>query len=169
MAAHAAPTSTAQPRAITWSRVTDAVTYWMAIAGVYIAYGFLWFYSAKEKLFDQNGTMPAGLAKSYSGSFIDSFPGVNTAWLLLGLLEAVALGIVVASLATGEFLPQRRKPILLAGLAVSMFTFALMSFAQNMIANFDSVASLFTYIGVTAVVFALIRYVPPFRGERTGS
>src|SRR4051794_17347154 len=44
---------------------------------------FLWFYAAEEKLFDQNATMPVGLAKSYSGSFIDSFPGTNTALPLL--------------------------------------------------------------------------------------
>jgi hypothetical protein len=34
-----------------------------------------------------------------------------------------------------------------------------------MVANFDSVASLFTYMGVTAVIFALIRFVPPWRSE----
>jgi hypothetical protein len=88
---------------------------------------------------------------------------------LLGLLEAVAFLVVVASFVTGEFLPHRSKPILLAALGVSMFTFALMTFAQNMVANFDSVASLFTYMGVTAVIFALIRYVPPFGGERADS
>jgi hypothetical protein len=165
MAAHVAPAPTTSRRAITWSAVTDGVTYWAGIGGIYTAYGFLWFYSAKEKLFDQDGKMPAGLAKAYTGHFIDSFPGVNTAWLLLGLLEAVAFLFVVASLVTGEFLPMRSKPILLAGLAVSMFTFALMTFAQNMVANFDSVAQLFTYLGITAVIYALIRLVPPFHRE----
>jgi hypothetical protein len=165
MAAHVAPASTTSRRAVTWTAVTDAVTYWTAIGGIYIAYGFLWFYSAKEKLFDQDGNMPAGLAKSYSGHFIDSFPGLNTSWLLLGLLEGVAFLIVLASLVSGEFLPRRSKPILLTGLAVSIFTFAVMTFAQNMIANFDSVAQLFTYMGVTAVLFALIRFVPPWRHE----
>ena len=169
MAAHAAPAPTTSRHAITWSAVTDAVTYWTAIGGVYIAYGFLWFYSAKEKLFDQNGNMPGGLAKAYTGHFIDSFPGINTAWLLLGLLEAVAFLVVVASFVTGEFLPHRSKPILLAALGVSMFTFALMTFAQNMVANFDGVASLFTYMGITAVIYALIRLVPPFRGEHADS
>jgi hypothetical protein len=45
----------------------------------------------------------------------------------------------------------------------------LMAFAQNMIADHESVASLFTYMGVTAVIFALVRFVPPFRGDRAGS
>jgi hypothetical protein len=169
MAAHVAPAPTTGRRAIAWSAVTDGVTYWAGIGGMYIAYGFLWYYAAKEKLFDQDGKMPAGLAKSYAGHFIDSFPGTNAAWLLLGLLEAVAFLVIAASLVTGEFLPHRRKPILLAGLGVSMLTFAVMAFAQNMIAEHDGVASLFTYMGVTAVIYALIRLVPPFRGERAQS
>jgi hypothetical protein len=164
MAAHVESAPVARRRAISWAAVADAATYWPAIAGIYIGYGFLWFYAAKEKLFDQDGKMPAGLAKSYTGHFIDSFPGVNASWLLLGLLEAVAFLVVIASLVSGEFLPMRRKPILLAALSVSIFTFAVMTFAQNMIAEHDSVASLFTYMGVTGVVFALLRFVPQFRG-----
>jgi hypothetical protein len=38
-----------------------------------------------------------------------------------------------------------------------------MAFAQNMIAEHESVASLFTYMGVTAVVLAVLKLVPPFR------
>jgi hypothetical protein len=169
MAAHTAPTRVVRHHAVSWSAVFDQVTYWAGIGAVYIAYGFLWYYAAKEKLFDQDANMPAGLAKAYSGTFIDSFPGVDAAWLLLGLLEAAAFLVVIASLATGEFLPQRSKPILLAAMAVSMFTFAVMAFAQNMIAEHDSVASLFTYMGVTAVIYALLRYVPPFRAKTTAS
>jgi hypothetical protein len=156
MTAHAESAAPAT-RSVSLSGAADAVTYWTAAAGIYIAYGFLWFYSAKEKLFDQDGTMPAGLAKAYSGHFIADFPGTNTSWLLLGLLEGVAFLVILASLLTGEFLPARRKPILVAGLAISLFTFAVMTFAQNMVGNFDSVASLFTYMGVTGVVLLLIR------------
>jgi hypothetical protein len=157
MTAHAESAAPATTRSVSLSGAADAVAYWTAAAGIYIAYGFLWFYSAKEKLFDQDGTMPAGLAKAYSGHFIADFPGVNTSWLLLGLLEAVAFLAVIASLLAGEFLPARRKPILVAALAISLLTFAVMSFAQNMVGNFDSVASLFTYMGVTGVVLVLVR------------
>src|ERR1700744_1753039 len=159
MAAHAAPVS--KSRAIHWPDILDAAPYLAGIAAAYISYGFLWFYSAKEKLFDQNGTMPAGLAKAYKGTVIDNFPGINATWLLLGLLEAVAFLFVVASLVSGEFMPTRRKPILLAGLTVSMFTFAGMTFGQNLIGNFGGVAELFTYMGVTGVVYAVIRYWLP--------
>ena len=163
MAAHAAPVPERRDRTIGWSDALDAATYWAGISAAYVSYGFLWFYSAKEKLFDQSGTMPAGLAKAYHGTVIDNFPGINASWLLLGLLEAVAFLVVVASLVSGEFMPTRRKPILLAGLTVSMFTFAVMTFGQNLIGNFEGVASLFTYMGVTGVVYAVIRYWLPSR------
>lgn len=166
MAAHVSPAPTTHARTISWSTVIDAASYWTAIASVYIAYGFLWYYAAKEKLFDQNAKMPAGLAKAYHGTVIDHFPGVNAAWLILGLLEGIAFVVVVASLLSGEFLPNRRKPILLAAMTVSMFTFAVMTFGQNLVGSFDGVASLFTYMGVTGVVFALLRYVPMF-GRRS--
>jgi hypothetical protein len=161
MSVHAAPVP--KSRAIHWSDVLDAATYWAGIAAVYLSFGFLWFYSAKEKLFDQAGTMPAGLAKAYHGTIIDNAIGVNASWLLLGLLEGLAFLVVIASLLSGEFMPTRRKPVLLAGLAVSMFTFAVMTFGQNVIGNFDGVASLFTYMGVTGVVYAVIRYWLPRR------
>jgi hypothetical protein len=44
-----------------------------------------------------------------------------------------------------------------------------MTFAQNMIGEHDSVASLFTYMGVTGVVYALFRFVPTLRGEHTAA
>ena len=109
--------------------------------------------------------MPAGLAKAYDGKFIADFPGLNATWTLLGLLELVAFLFIVASVVRGEFLPHRAKPILLAGLAVAMLAFGVMSFGQDVAGNTDSVGSLFTYLGVTGVIYALVRLVPPFRGE----
>lgn len=161
MAAPAAPTAS-RSSTVSWSAVSDAVAYWATIVGVYVAFGFLWYFSAKEKLIDQSGAMPAGLAKSYAGSFIESFPGLNASWLLLGLVEAAAFLLVVASLLRGEFLQGRGKPILLASLAVSLLTFALLTFGQDITGNHDSVAQLFSYMGVTAVVYLLLRFVPLF-------
>jgi ABC-type Fe3+-siderophore transport system permease subunit len=165
MATHTASVSAHRERTHIWPRIVDTGTYWAGIASVYIAYGFLWFYSFKEKLFDNSGHMPTALAKGYQGTFIDSFPGLNTTWAILGGLEALAFVAIIASLVGGEFLPQRRKPILLSGLAFSMFVFAVMTFGQNLVNNYDGVASLFTYMGVTAVVYGLLRFVPLFRGE----
>jgi hypothetical protein len=67
------------------------------------------------------------------------------------------------SLVRGEFLPQRRKPILLAGLSVSVFAYAVMIVANAMIGNNPTVIELFTYLGVTAVVMFLVRQMSPYR------
>ena len=146
-------------------RAVDALVYWAGVVGIYLTFGFLWYYAAKEKLFDQDGTMPAGLKKAFDGSFIDSFPGLDTAWLLLGLLDAVAFLLFAASLLTGEFLPERRKTLLLGGLGVSIFKFAVMMLANNMIANYETVASLFSYFTGTAISIGLVLLMPPYRGR----
>lgn len=141
----------------------DMASYWLIIAGTYLTVGFLFYYSAKRVLFDQGGIMPTGLAAQYKGSFIASFPGVNVAWFLIGLVMFVVFLGVVVSVAAREFLPSRRKPILLASLALSMFAYGLMVFAENMIANTDSVNSLFGYFSGTVVVIILLLLMPPYR------
>lgn len=153
------------PRDLT-DRLADVVSYWLVIGSVCVAFGFVWYYSFKAKLFDDDGTMPAPLKETFSGSFLDSFPGLDAAWVLLGLLQAVLFVAVVASLVTGEFLPTRRKPILLSSLGLGMLAFAVMLFAQEMVSQFDSVAQLFGYFSGTAIVLILILLMPPYRPAR---
>lgn len=172
MAAHAGPTA---PRSILHrarragalaATPLDTAGYWLTAAGVYVLLGFLWYYSAKEKIFDDDLAAPAPIDKQFSGTFIDSFPGTDAAWAILGIVEGlVFLGIVV-SLTRGEFLPHQPKGWLLASLAGSLVVFALMLFAQTMTKQFDSVASLYTYFGVTAVLMGLVRLMPPYRSDR---
>lgn len=147
-------------------KLADVAAYWLVIGSFYVTFGFLWYYSAKEKLFDQDGTMPDPLKEIFSGSFLDSFPGLDAAWLLLGILEAIVFIGVVASLVNREFLPTRRKPILLVTVGLSMLTFAAMLFAQTMVAQFDSVAQLFSYFSGTAIILILILLMPPYRPPR---
>lgn len=159
-----APTHPDDARIRSRTAVTaDVVSYWLIIAGTYLTVGFLFYYSAKRVLFDQGATMPSGLAAQYKGSFIASFPGTNVSWFLIGLVMFVVFLGVVASVAAGEFLPSRRKPILLASLGLSMFAYGLMVFAENMIGNTDSVNSLFGYFSGTAVVIILLLVMPPYR------
>jgi hypothetical protein len=148
------------------AHIADTASYWLIIAAVYLTFGFLFYYASKEKLFTDNGTMPAPLAKGFHGSFIASFPGTNTSWLLLGVLEGLVFLVVVASLVTGEFLPTRRKPILLSGLGLAMLAFGLMSFAENMIGEFTTVAQLFGYLSGTAILVILVLLMPPYRPTR---
>jgi hypothetical protein len=142
----------------------ETIAYWAVVAAIYMGFGFLWYYSAKEKLIDDGGTMPAGLAKGYAGSFVDSFPGLNATWVILGIVEAVAFLGFVASIVAGEFLPTRRKPILVASLGVSLFTFALLIFGQEMVGEFEGVAEAFGYLGATVVTLLLVQMLPPRRG-----
>ncbi len=156
--AHVASRERSIPR-----HLADIASYWMISAGVYLTFGLLFYYSAKEKLFDTNGTMPAGLAKSYHGTFVASFPGTNTSWLLIGLLEAVVFLAIVASVLSREFLPTRRKPILLSALGLSMFTFAIIAWGENITAQYATVAELFQYLTGTAVLIVLVLLMPPYR------
>ncbi len=48
----------------TITHIADRVSYWLISAGIYFTFGLLFYYSAKEKLIDNGGTMPAGLAKT---------------------------------------------------------------------------------------------------------
>jgi hypothetical protein len=145
------------------SNLADIASYWLVSAGIYFTFGLLFYYSAKEKLIDDNGTMPAGLAKSFQGTFISSFPGTNTSWVLLGVLEALVFVAIAASVLTGEFLPTRRKPILLGGLSLSMFTFAMLAWGENLTAEYSTVAELFQYLVGTAVLIVLVLLMPPYR------
>jgi hypothetical protein len=142
----------------------ESIAYWAVVAAIYMGFGFLWYYSAKEKLIDDSGTMPAGLAKGYAGTFVDSFPGLNATWVILGILESVAFLGFIASIVTGEFLPTRRKPILAASLGVSMLVFAVLVFGQEMTGEFEGVAEAFGYIGATVVTLLLVQMLPPRRG-----
>jgi Acetyl-CoA hydrolase/transferase C-terminal domain len=87
--------SRATPQDRTGAGAADAVAYWLAGAGIYFTFGLLFYYSAKEKLFDTSGTMPAGLAKTFQGTFVASFTGANTSWVLIGILEAIVLVLLM--------------------------------------------------------------------------
>jgi hypothetical protein len=140
-----------------------AAPYWLLMAGIYGGYGFLWYYSAKGKLIDESGTMPAAVARTFQGTFLDSVPGLDAAWVILGVLEAVAVVLFAASLLAGEFLPQRRKPVLMLALGLSIATFAAMVFAESMAGATATVGSVFTYLTGTVVVMAVVAALTPER------
>ena len=167
---HTAIPHTAQPRAQKRTRsfpalaeLTKFTTYGATLAGIYLSVGFLFYYAAHEKLITDGGTMPAGLATTFHGSVFASVPGDNPAWVLLGLIEGSVVVLLAVSLLRGEFLPQRRKPILLTGLSVSILAYGVMIIANSMIANNPTVIELFTYLGVTAIVMVVIRQMSPYR------
>lgn len=143
-------------------RWEDWAVYGLILAGIYFLVGILFFYSGKEKIFDGTGA-PAGIEKQFSGTFLDTIPGVDAAWTILGILELGVFVLTIVSLVTLEFLPARRKPFLLSSLALSIFTFSVLAIGQNVVGEHEGVASLFLYAGATGVLLALVLLMPPYR------
>lgn len=81
------------------------------------------------------------------------------------MLEFAVFVILLISLVRGEFLPHKRKSILLTGLALGLLTFACLSFGQTSTGNNEGTASIFTYFGATAVIFLLVLMLPPNRSR----
>ena len=146
--------------------LASVASYWLAIGGIYVLQGFLWYYSFKEKIFDDDAKAPQPIQELFNGTIVDAFPGTSVAWAILGILQGLVVLAIVISLLTGEFLPHRRKPILLGALTVAMLVFALMLFGQSLTRQFDGVASLYAYFGATMVIFAFLLLMPPYRPMR---
>jgi hypothetical protein len=143
-------------------RWEDGAIYGLVLAGIYLLVGVLFFYGGKEKIFDGLGA-PAGIEKQFSGTFLDTIPGVDAAWTILGILELGIFVLTVVSLITLEFMPNRRKPFLLAGLALSIFTFSILAIGQNVTGEHEGVEGLYLYAGATGVLFFLVMQMPPYK------
>ncbi len=160
MAAGGQDKVTARPAArMRWE---DGVVYGLALAGIYLLVGVLFFYAGKEKLFDGLGAPPP-IANQFEGTFLATIPGVDAAWTILGCLEFLIFLSMVASLVRLEFLPDRRKPLLLGGLALAIFTFSILGIGQNVVGENEGVAELFLYAGATGVLIGLVLAMPPYR------
>ncbi len=143
-------------------RWEDGAVYGLILAGIYFLVGVLFFYGGKEKIFDGGGA-PAGIEKQFAGTFLDTIPGIDAAWTILGILELAIFVLVIVSLITLEFMPNRRKPFLLSGLALSIFTFSILAIGQNVTGEHEGVEGLFLYSGATGVLFFLVLQLPPYK------
>jgi hypothetical protein len=146
--------------------IFDGIAYWATLVGVYLMVGGLMFYSGKEKLFDDDGNAPEPIKMQFKGTFIDTFPGTDAAWVIVGILEFGVFVLLLLSLLRLEFLPHRDKSVLQVGLAVAMLTFAVLAFGQTATKQFAGTASLYTYFGATVVILILVSLMPPNRPDR---
>jgi hypothetical protein len=146
--------------------IFDGAAYWATLIGVYLMVGGLMFYSGKEKLFDDDGNAPQGIKEQFEGTFIDTFPGADAAWTILGILEFAVFVLLVASLIRLEFLPHRDKGLLQVGLSVALLVFGIMAFGQTATGQHEGTASLYTYFGSTVVILILVSLMPPNRPDR---
>jgi hypothetical protein len=151
-----------ESRASSRMRWEDGVIYGLILAGIYLLVGVLFFYAGKEKIFDGLGA-PAGIDKQFSGTFLETIPGVDAAWTILGILEFAIFLLTVISLIRLEFMPARRKPFLLSSLALAIFTFSILAIGQNVVGENSGVAELFLYAGATGVLLGLVLFLPPYR------
>lgn len=151
-----------RPNTTSAMRWEDWVVYGLVLAGIYLLVGVLFFYAGKEKILDGIGAPPP-IEKQFSGTFLDTIPGVDAAWTILGVLELGIFVLMAASLLTLEFLPNRRKPVLLSGLALAIFTFSILGTGQNVVGENTGVAELFLYAGATGVLMGLVLLMPPYR------
>lgn len=143
-------------------RWEDGVVYALILAGIYLLVGVLFFYAGKEKIIDGTGAPPA-IEKQFSGTFLDTIPGVDAAWTILGILESAIFILIVVSLVRLEFMPERRKSFLLCALALSIFTFSILAMGQNVVGENSGVAELFIYAAASGVLMGLVLVMPPRR------
>jgi hypothetical protein len=91
----------------------------------------------------------------------DKVPGVDAAWLIIGILEFGIFLLMLLSIVRGEFLPRRKKSLLLVALGLALLNFACLSFGQTSTGNNAGTASLYSYFAATAVILLLVLKLPP--------
>ena len=157
---------TEQPVASVEASPFDKVAYLFVMVGLYVMIGGLFFYGFWEKAVDGDFKIPPPLREQFDQTFIGTIPGAGVSWVIVIILEFIVFALIVASLATMEFRPSRRKPFLLTSLAMAMLVFGVLAFGQTATAQHESVASLYGYFGSTVIILLLVRTLPPYSSNR---
>ena len=144
----------------------DKVAYLFALVGLYVMTGGLFFYGFWSKAIDGDFTIPPPLEKQFDETIIGTIPGADASWVIITILEGLVFVLLIASLATMEFRPSKRKPFLLTSLAMALLVFGLLSFGQNATEQHESVASLYGYFGATVIIMLFVRTLPPYTTNR---
>jgi uncharacterized BrkB/YihY/UPF0761 family membrane protein len=155
-----------EPRRDVEANPFDKVAYLFALLGVYVVTGGLFFYGFWHKAVDSDFKIPPPLEEQFDKTFIGTIPGADISWVVIILLEGLVFLLLLASVATTEFRPSKRKPFLLTALALALLVFALLSFGQNATEQHESVASLYGYFGSTLIIMLFVRTLPPYASNR---
>lgn len=86
--------------------------------------------------------------------------------VIITMLEGIVFLLVLASVATMECRPSRRKPFVLSALAMALLVFGLLAFGQSATAQHESVATLYGYFDATVIIMLLVRTLPPYSSDR---
>jgi len=144
----------------------DKVAYLFALVGLYVMPGGLFFYGFWSKAIDGDFKVAPPLEKQFDETIIGTIPGAGASWVIITILEGGVFLLLIASLATMEFRPSKRKPFLLTALAMALLVFGLLSFGQNATEQHESVASLYGYFGATVIIMLFVRTLPPYATNR---
>lgn len=144
----------------------DKLAYLFALVGLYVMIGGLFFYGFWSKAVDGDFKIPPPLEEQFDKTIIGTIPGAEVSWVIVTIIEGLIFVLLLASLATMEFRPSKRKPFLLTSLALALLVFGLMSFGQNATEQHESVASLYGYFGATVIIMIFVRTLPPYTSNR---
>ncbi len=144
----------------------DKVAYLFAMVGLYVMTGGLFFYGFWHKAIDGDFNIAPPLAEQFDQTFIGTVPGADAAWVIITILEGIVFLLILASLATLEFRPSKRKPFLLTSLAMALLVFGLLAFGQTATEQHEAVASLYGYFGATVIIMLFVRTLPPYTSNR---
>ena len=132
----------------------DKLIYWTKMAAIYFMFLQTFALAAGEKWL--GGGVPEWFAKQFGPTFMSKFPGLAPSFFGIACGETVAALLFVASLAKGEILPDRTKPVLKLGLAFAALMFGALAFGQRLTNDFQGAANLFFYFGATLVALFIV-------------
>jgi hypothetical protein len=100
--------------------------------------------AAFTKFYD--GGVPNWFMMQFQGTLLDLFPGSLTfSYFLIAFLELASFLLVLGSLLKREYLPQREKRTLQAGLILCQVTFVALAFGERLTHKYTEAFELFAY------------------------
>jgi FtsH-binding integral membrane protein len=144
----------------------DKVAYLVAMIGVYVMVGGLFFYGFWHKAVDGDFKIPPPLRAQFDKTFIGTIPGSGAAWVIITILEGLVFLVVLVSILATEWRPSRRKPFLLTALSLALLTFGLLAFGEYATSQNESAATLYAYFGATIIIMIFVRLLPPYTSNR---
>lgn len=131
----------------------SAIAYYVRVIAVYFIFGQTFLLSGIEKL---TGPAPQWFLDTFGGTMLETLPGLNASWLILGVLEILVVILLIVSLVMREFSPRRGKSWLKLALMTAALTFSALAFGQHLVGEFAGAANLFFYFGATMATLLVV-------------
>lgn len=132
----------------------DQVTAKLKYLSIYAIFIGVFAGAGIEKL---TQSTPPSVIKEFSASWVATFPGTDLSWKLAGTGQVIVVLLMILSLVTLEWLPDKSKHVLRLALGLSMLVFAILAVGQYVGGVFSSAAELFMYWGAALVAWLVVR------------